>query len=66
VALLDLLVTANLGREADVVPAAEGWKWKEAHLDFPRARHAANLPHPVWLSAKDQAALTRARTASNG
>jgi ParB family chromosome partitioning protein len=63
VALLDLLVTAKLGREADAVRAAEGWKWTEAHLDFPHAHGMRRTyPHPVELSAEDQAALTRVQT----
>lgn len=67
VALLDLLVTAKLGREADAVRAAEGWKWTEAHLDF---RHAHGMrrtyPHPVKLSAEDQTALQVAQTEFDG
>ncbi|WP_316174389.1 ParB/RepB/Spo0J family partition protein [Bradyrhizobium sp. SZCCHNRI1073] len=62
VALLDLLVTARLGREADALRAAEGWKWTEAHLDFPRAHGLRRVyPHQVELSAEDQAALEAAR-----
>ncbi|MDI4231700.1 ParB N-terminal domain-containing protein [Bradyrhizobium sp. Arg237L] len=64
VALLDLLVTAKLGREADAVRASEGWKWTEAHLDFPHAHGMRRTyPHPVELSTEDQAALTTAQTA---
>ncbi|SED24570.1 ParB/RepB/Spo0J family partition protein [Bradyrhizobium erythrophlei] len=63
VALLDLLVTAKLGREADAVRAAEGWKWTEAHLDFPHAHGMRRTyPHPVELSAEDKAALEAAQT----
>jgi ParB family chromosome partitioning protein len=62
VALLDLLVTAKLGSEADALRETEGWKWTEAHLDFP---HACGMrrtyPHPVQLSAEDQAVLEAAR-----
>jgi len=36
VALLDLLVTAKLGRAADASREAEGWKWTQVHLDYPR------------------------------
>ncbi len=63
VALLDLLVTARLGREADALRAAEGWKWTEPHLDFPHAHgmRRAYL-HPVKLSAEDQTALQVAQT----
>ncbi|MET4493715.1 ParB N-terminal domain-containing protein [Bradyrhizobium sp. LA7.1] len=64
VALLDLLVTAKLGREADAVRAAEGWKWTEAHLDFPHAHGMRRTyPHPVELSAEDKSALEAAQTA---
>jgi ParB family transcriptional regulator, chromosome partitioning protein len=62
VALLDLLVTAKLGREADALREAEGWKWTEAHLDFPHAHGMRRTyPHPVELSADRQAALEAAR-----
>lgn len=58
VALLDLLVTARLGREADALRAAEGWKWTEPHLDFPHAHGMRRAyPHPVELSAEDRSAL---------
>ncbi|MBR0899591.1 ParB N-terminal domain-containing protein, partial [Bradyrhizobium tropiciagri] len=54
VSLLDLLVTARLGREADSLRAAEGWRWTEAHLDFPHAHGMRRVyPHPVELSAED-------------
>ncbi|TWA88591.1 ParB/RepB/Spo0J family partition protein [Bradyrhizobium stylosanthis] len=63
VALLDLLVTARLGREADTLRAAEGWKWTEPHLDFPHAHGMRRAyPHPVELSAEDQAALQALQT----
>jgi ParB family chromosome partitioning protein len=59
VALLDLLVTAKLGREADAVRAAEGWKY----LDFPHAHGMRRTyPHPVELSAEDKSALEAAQT----
>ncbi|GIQ78255.1 DNA-binding protein [Bradyrhizobium sp. RD5-C2] len=58
VSLLDLLVTARLNREADTLRAAEGWKWTEAHLDFPHAHGMLRVyPHPVELSAEDETAL---------
>ena len=45
VALLDLLVTAKLGREADALREAEGWKWTRSPSRFPaRARNAPDLP----------------------
>ncbi|MGY3586626.1 ParB family chromosome partitioning protein [Bradyrhizobium sp. USDA 4341] len=63
VALLDLLVTARLGREADTLRAAEGWRWTEAHLDFPHAHGMRRVyPHAVELSAEDQAALQSVQT----
>ncbi|WP_453976106.1 ParB/RepB/Spo0J family partition protein [Bradyrhizobium elkanii] len=64
VALLDLLVTARLNREADALRrAAEGWRWTEAHLDFPHAHGMRRVyPHPVELSAEDQAALQAVQT----
>ncbi len=62
VALLDLLVTAKLGREADALREAEGWKWTEVHLDFPHAHGMRRTyPHSVELSVEDQAALEAAR-----
>ncbi|WP_316398243.1 ParB/RepB/Spo0J family partition protein [Bradyrhizobium sp. 33ap4] len=63
VSLLDLLATARLDREADTLRAAEGWKWTEAHLDFPHAHGMRRVyPHPVELSAEDQAALQAVQT----
>ncbi|WP_456725142.1 MULTISPECIES: chromosome partitioning protein ParB [unclassified Bradyrhizobium] len=63
VSLLDLLVTARLGREADALRAAEGWRWTEAHLDFPHAHGMRRAyPHPVELSAEDETALQAAQT----
>ncbi|WP_063694291.1 ParB/RepB/Spo0J family partition protein [Bradyrhizobium stylosanthis] len=63
VALLDLLVTARLGREADTLRTAEGWKWTEPHLDFPHAHGMRRAyPHPVELSAEDQAVLHALQT----
>lgn len=58
VALFDLLVTGKLGRAADGVREAEGWKWTEPHLDFPHAHGMRRTyPHPVELLAEDRAAL---------
>jgi ParB family chromosome partitioning protein len=62
VALLDLLVTAKLGREVNALREAESWKWTEAHLDFPHAHGMRRTyPHPVELSPEDQMALEAAR-----
>jgi ParB family transcriptional regulator, chromosome partitioning protein len=63
VALLDLLVTAKLGRAADSLRETEGWNWTEAHLDFPHAHGMRRTyPHPVELSVEDQAALGAAQS----
>jgi ParB family chromosome partitioning protein len=62
VALLDFLVTAKLGRAADTIRDAEGWRWTEPHLDFPHAHGMRRTyPHPVDLSAEDQACLDAAQ-----
>src|SRR3979490_22146 len=56
VALLDLLVTGKLGRVADALREAEGWKWTLPHLDFPHAHGLRRTyPQPVDLSAADRA-----------
>jgi ParB family transcriptional regulator, chromosome partitioning protein len=66
VVLLDLLVTAKLGRAADALREAEGWKWTQPHLDFPHAHGLRRIyPHPVELSAEDQAALDAAQAEFN-
>ena len=66
VALLDLLVTAKLGREADRLREVEGWRWVEAHLDFPHAHGMRRIyPHRVELSSEDQAALEAAKSEVN-
>ncbi|MDO9297437.1 ParB/RepB/Spo0J family partition protein [Bradyrhizobium sp.] len=66
VALLDLLVTGKLGRAADDLREVEGWKWTQPHLDFPHAHGLRRTyPHPVELSAEDQAALDAAQAEFN-
>jgi len=58
VALLDMLVLAKLGREADAVMEAEGWKWAQVFLDYPHSHGLRRIyPQTVDLSAEDQAAL---------
>src|SRR5260370_28600552 len=58
VALLDMLVVAKLGREANAVMEAEGWKWAQVFLDFPHSHGLRRTyPQAVELSAEDQAAL---------
>ena len=58
VALLDMLVLAKLGREADALMEAEGWKWAQVFLDYPHSHGLRRTyPQDVELSAEDQAAL---------
>lgn len=46
--LLDRLVAERLAGIAQDVRDKEGWKWAEAHIDFPRALGLARVyPHPV-------------------
>ena len=67
VALLDLLVTAKLGREAAALQEAEGWKWTVVHLDYPHSHGMRRIyPHAVELSAEDQAAFDAAKTEFDG
>jgi ParB family chromosome partitioning protein len=62
VALLDMLVLAKLGREADALMEAEGWKWAQVFLDFPHSHGLRRTyPQPVELSVEDQAALDAVR-----
>jgi ParB family chromosome partitioning protein len=47
-ALLDRLAAEKLARIAEDVRQKEGWKWAEAHIDYPRALGLARVyPHPV-------------------
>src|SRR6202795_5117020 len=58
VALLDMLVVAKLGREADSVMEAEGWKWAQVFLDYPHSHGLRRTyPQAIELSAGDRAAL---------
>ena len=62
VALLDMLVVAKLGREANALMEAEGWKWAQVFLDYPHSNGLRRIyPQAVELSAEDQAALDAAR-----
>jgi ParB family chromosome partitioning protein len=62
VALLDMLVMAKLGREANAVMESEGWKWAQVFLDYPHSHGLRRTyPQAVELSAEDQAALDAAR-----
>jgi ParB family chromosome partitioning protein len=57
-ALLDMLVVGKLGREANAVMEAEGWKWAQVFLDYPHSHGLRRIyPQAVDLSAEDQAAL---------
>jgi ParB family chromosome partitioning protein len=61
-ALLDMLVLAKLGREANALMEAEGWKWAQVFLDYPRSHELRRTyPQAVDLSTEDQAALDTAR-----
>lgn len=56
VALLDRLVMKKLESIAFRVRGDEGWKWWEAHIDFPHAHGMRRIyPHPVELSPQDEA-----------
>jgi ParB family chromosome partitioning protein len=60
-ALLDRLVMEELERRAFRVRGDEAWKWWEAHIDFPHAHGLQRVyPHPVELSAEDEAAYAAA------
>lgn len=66
VALLDMLVVAKLGREANALMEAEGWKWAQVFLDFPHSHGLRRTyPQAVELSAEDQAALDTVRCEFN-
>jgi len=66
VALLDMLVVAKLGREANAVMEAEGWKWTQVFLDYPHSHGLRRIyPRAVDLSAEDQAALDAAQAEFN-
>jgi ParB family chromosome partitioning protein len=52
--LLDRLVLEKLQAAAANI-LSEGWKWAEAHVDFPHAHGMRRVyPHPVPLSRDDQ------------
>jgi ParB family chromosome partitioning protein len=60
-ALLDRLVMEELERRAFRVGGDEAWKWWEAHIHFPHAHGLRRVyPHPVELSAEDEAAYAAA------
>ncbi|RJX69298.1 chromosome partitioning protein ParB [Tsuneonella suprasediminis] len=58
--LLDMLAIEKLREIADEVQA-EGWKWAEAHIDYPHAHGMRRFyPEPVALSDEDEARLEAA------
>ncbi len=66
VALLDLLVMAKLGREANALLEAEGWKWAQVFLDYPHSHGLRRTyPQPMELLAEDEAALDVAQAEFN-
>jgi ParB family chromosome partitioning protein len=57
-ALLDRLVAEKLAGIAQDVRDKEGWKWAEAHIDYPRALGLARVyPHPVEHSEDETAKI---------
>jgi ParB family chromosome partitioning protein len=58
-ALLDRLVAEKLAAMAQEVRDKEGWKWAEAHIDFPRAIGLARVyPHPVERPEEEAARIS--------
>lgn len=61
-ALLDRLVIEKLEGIAANIQEAEGWKWISVHVDYPHAHGLRRVyPHPVALSAEDEAAYATAQ-----
>lgn len=55
-ALLDRLARERLEAVAVDVRDGEGWKWAQAHLDYPHSHGLRRVyPHPVVLSDEDEA-----------
>jgi ParB family chromosome partitioning protein len=58
VALLDRLVAEKLSALTVEVREREGWKWAEAHIDYPRALGLARVyPHPIERSEEVKAQM---------
>ena len=58
VALLDRLAAEKLDAMAREVREAEGWKWAEAHIDYPRGLGLARVyPHTVERSEAEAAEM---------
>ena len=63
-ALLDRLTKEKLESAAAELCEREGWKWAEAHLDYPHSHGLRRLyPSPVDLSPEDIAAYEAAQAA---
>ncbi|WP_176597274.1 ParB/Srx family N-terminal domain-containing protein [Sphingobium sp. 15-1] len=63
VGLLDMLAIEKL-REVAAEVQAEGWKWTEAHIDYPHAHGMRRFyPQTVALSDEDEARLDALSTA---
>lgn len=63
-ALLDRLTKEKLERASAELCEYEGWKWSEAHLDYPHSHGLRRLyPSPVDLSPEDIAAYAAAQAA---
>ena len=63
-ALLDRLTKERLESAAAELCEREGWKWAEAHLDYPHSHGLRRLyPSPVDLSQHDAAAYIAAQAA---
>jgi len=61
-ALLDRLTKERLESAAAELCEYEGWKWAEAHLDYPHSHGLRRLyPSPVELSPEDAAAYAAAQ-----
>jgi ParB family chromosome partitioning protein len=57
-ALLDRLAAEKLAGIAEAVRKAEGWKWAEPHIDYPRALGLARVyPHPVERTEEEKAKI---------
>jgi ParB family chromosome partitioning protein len=58
-ALLDQLAAEKLAGIAEDVREKEGWKWAEAHIDYPRALGLARVyPHPVERPEEETARMS--------
>ena len=59
VGLLDRMVAEKLAAEAAAIGEAEGWKWVEASLDYPRSEGMARVyPRAVERTAEEVARTT--------